>query len=96
MQLNSPVSESKIDRLIDTAGLTSGSSVVDFGCGNGDFLIRLFEKSSASCPGIDIDKWDHFEWNFLLKAGRVVISNPDDLELRKNLDRVRAWNAIYR
>ena len=43
-----------------------------------------------------LDEWDHFEWNFVLKAERAVISNPDDLELRKKLDRVRAWNASFR
>ena len=55
MQLNSPVSDSKIERLIDTVDLTSESRAVDFGCGNGEFLIRLYKKSRASCLGVDID-----------------------------------------
>ena len=43
-----------------------------------------------------LDEWDHFEWSFLLKAERAVISNPDNLDLRKKLDQVKAWNASYR
>ena len=43
-----------------------------------------------------LDEWDHFEWSFLLKAERAAILNPDDLDIRKKLAEVRAWNASYR
>jgi SAM-dependent methyltransferase len=220
MSLNSPISDSKLIRLIDIVELTPESRAIDFGCGNGEFLIRLNEASNATCLGVDIDEsliaaanaklselhsgrvefrqsdvatlsldpgtfdlsvcmgsshafsagesaygsalefmqeilkpngmiligegywkkkpdpeyldflgdpvgvynsfeeniaiataaglvpvyatesnldeWDHFEWSFLLKAERDVISNPDDETANKKLERVREWNAFYR
>ena len=220
MSLNSPISDSKLDQLIDTVGLTPESRAIDFGCGEGDFLVRLNQASGASCLGLDkdesliaaataklsdlsgvkieyrrsdiaalpldlglcdlavcmgashafsegepayrsalesmqkrlkpngmiligegywkkkadpeyleflgdpvgiynsfegnislaaelglvplyatqssLDEWDHFEWNFLLKAEREAISNPQDEAAQKERDRVRKWNAFYR
>ncbi len=53
--MNSPISDSKLNRLIDILELTTDSSAIDFGCGDGEFLIRLNQASNATCLGVDID-----------------------------------------
>jgi len=56
MPLNSPINDSKLNRLIDIVELTPESCAIDFGCGNGEFLIRLNQASNATCLGVDIDE----------------------------------------
>lgn len=56
MKLNSPVSDLKVDKLLRLLDVKPESRVIDFGCGNGDFLLALYEKSGASCLGIDFDE----------------------------------------
>lgn len=56
MQLNSPIGASKVDRLIDILNLTPESTAVDFGCGDGNFVIRLNQTSGATCLGLDISE----------------------------------------
>ncbi len=55
MQLNSPLSDAKADRLIAVLELAPASEVVDFGCGDGEFLSRLHAATGASCLGLDLD-----------------------------------------
>jgi len=53
----------------------AGKTVVDFGCGPGDFLKTCLEKGAASCLGIDAN-------DAMIKAGGNVVS--DESECRQN------------
>jgi len=55
MVFNSPISSEKADRIIQLLGLTSKDRVLDAGCGCGEFLIRLCERSGAHGLGVDKD-----------------------------------------
>lgn len=48
-----PMSEEKIERLINLLKLETKSHVLDIGCGKGEFLIRLVERYSVSGVGVD-------------------------------------------
>ena len=52
---NSPLSIEKADRLIALLSLSEGARVLDAGCGQGEFLIRVIEASRANGLGIDRD-----------------------------------------
>jgi ubiquinone/menaquinone biosynthesis C-methylase UbiE len=55
MLFNSPLSLEKADQLINLLGLSSDGRILDVGCGNGEFLIRVMEATGAHGLGIDID-----------------------------------------
>ncbi|MCA9995391.1 MAG: class I SAM-dependent methyltransferase [Anaerolineales bacterium] len=55
MLFNSPISSKKADRLIQLLDISNDDHVLDVGCGNGEFLIRLIEVSAAHGLGIDIN-----------------------------------------
>ena len=48
-----PVSEAKVERLLDLIPLPSGSRVLDVGCGRGELLLRLAERYEVKGLGID-------------------------------------------
>lgn len=48
-----PISDQKIDKLIDLVNLAPSSRVIDIGCGKGEFLIRLARKVNITAIGID-------------------------------------------
>ena len=52
---NSPLSEEKAGRIISGLNLESTSSVVDVGCGEGEFLAQIYQRTNADCLGVDID-----------------------------------------
>lgn len=54
MNLNSPLSDVKAERLIAILGLSPTSRVVDFGCGDGEFLHRLHRATGATCLALAI------------------------------------------
>ena len=54
-QFNSPLSFEKANRLIDVLNLSGDAVVLDAGCGEGEFLIRLIEATGANGVGIDVD-----------------------------------------
>ncbi len=53
--INCPLSQSKAERLMDALGLQRGSKVLDAGCGTGEFLIQLVERSGSQGVGMDRD-----------------------------------------
>ena len=53
--LNSPISPEKLDRIIGQFSLSPDSRVLDLGCGDGDFLRRIFSQTRAECHGVDPD-----------------------------------------
>lgn len=53
MAFNCPVSTRKADQLIDQLALTRGQAVLDAGCGNGEFLLRLLARAGATGTGVD-------------------------------------------
>ena len=55
MLFNSPFSVQKADQIISTLNLNPNCNVIDIGCGEGEFLTRLYQTSNANCLGIDID-----------------------------------------
>ncbi len=55
MLFNSPVSIEKVNQIISTLNLDSDCTVIDLGCGEGEFLTRIHTSSTADCLGIDID-----------------------------------------
>ena len=52
---NNPLSNEKADRLISVMDVPNNASVLDVGCGQGEFLIRVIESTNANGIGIDID-----------------------------------------
>lgn len=48
-----PLSEAKVDRLLDLLALTPGSRVLDVGCGNAELLLRLIERYQISGIGVE-------------------------------------------
>jgi SAM-dependent methyltransferase len=54
--LMNPMSESKVDHLMDLLNLDPGSRVIDVGCGKGEFLIRLSQKVNIQGLGIDLSR----------------------------------------
>ncbi len=54
MLFNSPISTHKADQLIDLLNLPSEARVLDAGCGCGEFLLRVIEKTGAIGVGIDL------------------------------------------
>lgn len=50
---NCPLSINKANRLIEQLELTSNCYVVDVGCGEGEFLIRVAERYKLAGVGID-------------------------------------------
>jgi ubiquinone/menaquinone biosynthesis C-methylase UbiE len=55
MLFNSPISPEKADRIIQLLDISNDDRVLDVGCGNGEFLIRLIEATAAHGLGIDIN-----------------------------------------
>jgi len=55
MKFNCPLSPDKADRLIRLLDPGRGGRVLDAGCGQGEFLIRVIELTGASGLGIDTD-----------------------------------------
>ena len=53
--LNSPVSAEKVDKIISIIELQPNDRVLDVGCGDGEFLIRLLEYAPVNALGIDIN-----------------------------------------
>jgi SAM-dependent methyltransferase len=56
MLFNSPLSPEKADRLIQLLDLSPDGRILDAGCGDGEFLIRVIEATGAHGLGIDIDE----------------------------------------
>ncbi len=54
-RFNCPLSLEKADRLIEVLELLPTARVVDVGCGEGEFLIRILQRYRASGTGIDPD-----------------------------------------
>lgn len=50
---NAPVSEEKMAKVIETMDLRENQKVLDFGCGNGEVLIRLAERYRINGKGVD-------------------------------------------
>ena len=53
MLFNNPISPEKAERLIDLLALSPESRVLDAGCGEGEFLIRVIER--YGCHGVGVD-----------------------------------------
>ncbi len=53
--LNSPISVEKLHRIIELFELTQASRVFELGCGEGDFIRRVFDRWGANCHGLDPD-----------------------------------------
>ncbi len=49
----SPISEDKMEMLLDMVPLGSGDHALDIGCGCGEILLRLVERYGVSATGID-------------------------------------------
>ena len=55
MLFNSPLSGERADRIITMLALDEHSKVLDIGCGEGEFLTRIYQFSHGHCFGIDIN-----------------------------------------
>ncbi|MEM7387017.1 MAG: hypothetical protein AAF514_18935, partial [Verrucomicrobiota bacterium] len=53
MLFNSPLSAQKADRLIDSLPLLSDERILDVGCGEAEFLIRVIEQKEGIGLGVD-------------------------------------------
>jgi SAM-dependent methyltransferase len=90
MKFNSPVSNAKVDRMIEIVGLMPVSRAIDVGCGQGDFLIRLHQFSGAQCLGVDVESSSISDANIQLdEIGRsdkleFVCSDIEELPIEPN------------
>jgi len=53
LRFYNPLSESSVDALVDLVGLSDGDRVLDVGCGRGELLIRIAERTGAGGLGVD-------------------------------------------
>lgn len=51
--LYNPISESKLNKVMELLSLTSNDKVIDIGAGKGEFLLRISEKYSSHCVAIE-------------------------------------------
>ena len=51
-----PIGGEKIQRVLDLIPLKQGDTALDVGCGRGEMLIRLCEKTGAYGIGVDLNK----------------------------------------
>jgi cyclopropane fatty-acyl-phospholipid synthase-like methyltransferase len=81
MLFNSPLHTVKADHIIEQFNLKPGSYVLDAGCGEGEFLIRVAERYEIKGFGVDINKFlidrAQDKANTRIKAGNVVFTAQD-------------------
>ena len=53
MLFHNPVAEPAIEALLDLVALAAGDRVLDVGCGRGELLIRIAERTGAGGLGVD-------------------------------------------
>ncbi len=84
MLFNSPLSTSKADRIIEQFNLKSRSRVLDAGCGEGEFLVRVSERYEIRGFGFDLNplaiKTAQAKAKQRVKAGHVSFSTQDATE----------------
>ncbi len=56
MPFHNPIAEEAIDRLIDLLPLGPADGALDLGCGRGELLLRLAERTGATGTGIDVSE----------------------------------------
>ena len=71
MMFNCPLSAEKAQELIAHLGLEYQHRVVDIGCGQGEFLFQIHQKTQANCLGLDIQP------NEIAVANNKVAQHPD-------------------
>ena len=54
MPFHNPISEASVNAVIDLLPLERGDRVLDVGCGRGELLIRIAERTGASGLGVDL------------------------------------------
>jgi SAM-dependent methyltransferase len=52
-EIMNPLTEEKLDKLVDLLNLQKGSSVLDIACGKGTLLVKLAEKYGVRGVGVD-------------------------------------------
>lgn len=81
MLFKSPLHTSKADRIIEQLNLKPGSHVLDVGCGDGEFLVRVAERYEIKGLGLDHNK--HFiekaftKVNQRIKSGNIIFLTQD-------------------
>ncbi|NAW57121.1 MULTISPECIES: SAM-dependent methyltransferase [unclassified Vibrio] len=71
MMFNCPLSAEKAQELIAHLGLEYQHRVVDIGCGQGEFLFQIHQKTQANCLGLDMQP------NEIAVANNKVAQHPD-------------------
>ncbi|MFT7583099.1 MAG: ubiquinone/menaquinone biosynthesis C-methylase UbiE [Myxococcota bacterium] len=80
LDIVSPVSSVRLDRLIDLLELPRGARVLDIGCGKGEMLIRICDR--YGCTGVGIDQVPAFLASARSEAaGRVGRDRIEWLEM---------------
>jgi SAM-dependent methyltransferase len=51
-----PLSEQRMERLIDLVDLPAGAQALDVGCGRGELLLRLIERYGVEATGLDCSR----------------------------------------
>jgi cyclopropane fatty-acyl-phospholipid synthase-like methyltransferase len=51
---HNPIDPAVVDEVLDVAGLTSADRAVDLGCGPGELLVRLAERTGCGGVGVDL------------------------------------------
>ena len=54
LALQNPVSPAKLDALVDLVALEPADRLLDVGCGRGELLVRLSERTGAGGVGVDV------------------------------------------
>ncbi len=85
MLFNSPLHVFKADRIIKQLNLKLGSHVLDVGCGDGEFLVRVAERYEIRGVGVDHNEdligQAQAKASQRVKSGNVIFSTQDAANL---------------
>ena len=92
MLFNSPLHASKADRIIEQLRLKPSSYVLDAGCGDGEFLVRVAERYDIK--GVGVDHNEHLIERAITKASQRT--KPGSIVfLAENAAMISGQNRVY-
>jgi len=88
-KFNNPIGEAKINEFIDLLDVSGTDTVVDFGGGNGEILLKVISKNNAKGILIDLDSQliasCKEKASDLVENGKLVLANADAASYLKEL-----------
>jgi SAM-dependent methyltransferase len=90
--IDNPISETKLDRVVDVLNLTANAKVLDIASGKGELLCRIAAKYKAHCTGVE----RHPEFCANAEAGVRERGVSEHVEIRNELGQdFQADNGTY-